>query len=52
MTREEIALIDVLKTMPDKGAAAIVLESVIQVNGPVSNEVGDEIKKILEELPK
>lgn len=51
MTKEEIALIEVLKTMPDKGTAAIVLESVIQVNGPVCNEAGDEIRKILEELP-
>lgn len=51
MTKEEIALIDVLKIMPNKGSAAIVLESVIQVNGPVSNKAGDEIRKILEELP-
>lgn len=51
MTKEEIALIDVLKIMPNKGSAAILLESAIQETGPVSNEAGDEIRKILEELP-
>ena len=51
MTKEEITLIEVLKTMPNKGSAAILIESVIQVTGPVCNEAGDEIKKILEELP-
>lgn len=51
MTKEEIALIEHLKIMPNKNAAAILLESVIQITGPVSNEAGDEIRKILEELP-
>lgn len=51
MTKEEIALIEHLKIMPNKNAAAILLESVIQLTGPVSNEAGDEIRKILEELP-
>lgn len=51
MIKEEIALIEYLKIMPNKNVAAILLESVIQVTGPVSNEAGDEIKKILEELP-
>lgn len=51
MIKEEIALIECLKIMPNKNAAAILLESVIQVTRPVSNEAGDEIKKILEELP-
>lgn len=51
MTNEEIALIEVLKIMPNKESAAILIESVIQENGPVCNEAGDEIRKILEELP-
>lgn len=51
MTKEEIELINVLKIMPNKEAAAILIESVIQETGPVCNEAGDEIKKILEELP-
>lgn len=51
MTKEENGLIECLKTIPNKNAAAILLESVIQVRGPVSNEAGDEIRKILEELP-
>lgn len=51
MTKEEIALIEHLKIMPNKNAAVILLESVIQVTGPVSNKAGDEIRKILEELP-
>lgn len=51
MTKEEVGLIAYLKIMPNKNTAAILLESVIQVRGPVSNEAGDEIRKILEELP-
>jgi hypothetical protein len=51
MTKEVMALIEVLKIMPNKGSAAILIESVIQEIGPVSNEAGDEIRKILEELP-
>lgn len=51
MTKEEIALIEVLKIMPNKGSAAILIESVIQEKGPVCNEAGDKIRKILEELP-
>lgn len=51
MTKEEVGLIACLKIMPNKNTAAILLESVIQARGPVSNEAGDEIRKILEELP-
>lgn len=52
MTNEEIALIECLKIMPNKNTAATLLESVMQKNGPVSDEAGNEIRKILEELPR
>lgn len=51
MTTEEKILIAILRPMKDRNSAAVILETYIQVNGPVSNEAGDEIKKILEELP-
>ena len=57
MTREELMndqdknLIEMVKTMPNKNCAAILLQSVIQVRGPVGNEAGEEIKKIIKELP-
>lgn len=50
MTNQEEALIEMLKQMPSKGAAALLLQSVIQITGPVSNDAGDEIKRIIEEL--
>lgn len=51
MNDTEKNLIMCLKQMPNKNAAAILLESVIQITGPVSNETGDEIKAIIKELP-
>lgn len=51
MTEEEKMLIAILKPLKDRNSAAIILETYIQVNGPVSNEAGDELRKILEELP-
>lgn len=51
MKETEKNLIMYLKQMPNKNTAAILLESVIQITGPVSNEAGDEIRKILKELP-
>ena len=47
MKDTEIALIALMKQLSSKGAAAILLQSYIQVNGPVTNEAGDEIKEIL-----
>lgn len=52
MTREEEQnVIKVLKTMPTKNMAAIFLQSIIQEKGFFSNEAGDEIRKIIEEIP-
>ena len=51
MTKEEKGLIEALKKMPNKNCAAILLESVIQVKGPVSNDAADEIRAIIKELP-
>lgn len=51
MTEEEKMLIAILRPMKDSNSAAVILETYIQVNGPVSNEAGNEIKKILKELP-
>lgn len=51
MTEEEKMLIAILRQMKDRNSAAVILETYIQVNGPVSNETGDEIRKILKELP-
>lgn len=51
MTKEEKMLIATLRSIKDRNSAAVILETYIQVNGPVSNEAGDEIRKILEELP-
>lgn len=51
MTEEEKILIAILRPMKDRNSAAVILETYIQVNGPVSNEAGNEIKKILKELP-
>lgn len=53
MTREEEQnVIKVLKTMPTKNMAAIFLQSIIQEKGFFSNEAGDEIRKIIEEIPE
>lgn len=51
MTGQEKMLIAILRPMNNKNSAAVILETYIQVNGPVSNEAGDEIRKILKELP-
>ena len=51
MTEEEKMLIAILRPMKDRNNAAVILETYIQVNGPVSNEAGDEIRKILKEIP-
>ncbi len=45
-------LIRLMNQMPNKATAALLLESIVQMHGPVSNETGDEIKTILKELPK
>lgn len=51
MTREEEQfVIEVLKKIPTKNMAALFLESIIQEKGFFSEEAGDEIRKILEEL--
>ena len=53
MTREEEEnVIKVLKTMPTKNMAAMVLQSIIQEKGFFSKEAGDEIRKIIEEIEK
>lgn len=53
MTREEEQfVIKVLKTMPTKNMAAVFLQSIIQEKGFFSNEAGDEIRKIIEEIPE
>lgn len=53
MTREEEQfVIKVLKTMPTKNMAALFLQSIIQEKGFFSNEAGDEIRKIIEEIEK
>lgn len=51
MTEQEKMLIAILRAMKDRNSAAVILETYIQANGPVSNEAGDEIRKILKELP-
>lgn len=50
MTEEEKMLIAILKLIKDRNSAAVILETYIQVNGPVSNEAGNEIKAILDKL--
>lgn len=45
-------LIHLMSQVPNKGAAVILLESIVQKYGPVSNKAGDEIKTILKELPE
>lgn len=50
MTEEEKMLIAILRPIKDRNSAAVILETYIQVNGPVSNEAGDEIRKISKEL--
>ena len=53
MTKEEEQfVIKVLKTMPTKNMAAMVLQSIIQEKGFFSKEAGDEIRKIIEEMPE
>ena len=53
MTREEEEfVIKVLKTMPTKNMAAMVLQSIIQEKGFFSEEAGDKIRKIIEEIPE
>lgn len=52
MTREEEqGVIKILKTMPTKNTAAILLQSVIQIKGFFSEEAANEIRTIIEELP-
>ena len=51
MTQSEKLLIAIIK-INDLEACALVLQDYIQRNGPVSNEAGDEIKKILAEKQK
>lgn len=51
MTEQEKMLIAILRPMKARNSAAVILETYIQVNGPVSNEAGDEIRKILKEFP-
>lgn len=51
MTEEEKMLIAILSPIKDRNSAAVILETYIQVNGPVSNEASDEIRAILKELP-
>lgn len=51
MTEQEKMLIAILRPMKNRNSAAVILETYIQVNGPVSNEAGDEIRAIIKELP-
>ncbi len=51
MTEEEKMLIAILRQTKDRNSAAVIMQTYIQACGPVSNEAGDEIKAILEELP-
>lgn len=47
MTDNEKRLIEIIKRITDKTAQAIILQSYIQANGPVSDEAGNIIKDLL-----
>jgi hypothetical protein len=46
----ELALLSAVRSYRDKNINAILLESYIQANGPLSNDIGDKIKKHIESL--
>lgn len=45
----ESFILRLLKEIPDKNRKAILLQSYVQANGPMSNEAGELAKKILAE---
>lgn len=47
MTDNEKRLIEIIKRITNKTAQAIILQSYIQANGPVSDEAGNIIKDLL-----
>lgn len=47
MKEDEKELIKFVELVDNKEIIAVVLESYIQKNGPVSNEAGDDIKRLL-----
>ena len=47
MNDQERLLISILSMTKDKDMQALILQSYIQENGPLSNEAGDKVKAIL-----
>jgi hypothetical protein len=44
---KETFLLWILTNMPDQNARAIMLQSFIQSNGPLSEEAGEEVRNLL-----
>jgi hypothetical protein len=47
MDYKEAFLLWILTNMPDQNARAVMLQSFIQSNGPLSEEVGEKVRELL-----
>lgn len=50
MDNKEKILIKTLEVLHNKDSAAIVIQSFIQCNGPISNEASAKVKELLEAM--